>query len=234
MDWPSAHPQNPASRPQLHYATSLVSSAASFRIALIDTDSPTSSVHTVTKEKLVETQPDDVDMPHLAEVVEQHADQIRSELFKQQQQQEAEAAFTRRGSRDSQQDRPLVRNSSVRTMLTTTCSRGSVSVVSRCQAVIQRPLTNDDFPARHTFSFDIVGNELTPSILYFSRGYRIPGRRNTLKYLRENASSICSSIKSQVKAGAHSPESIAIRETIRPSNPKRLGESSRTGGCDPS
>ncbi|KAF6764404.1 hypothetical protein DFP72DRAFT_1163370 [Ephemerocybe angulata] len=232
MDWPSAHPQNPASRPQLHYATSLVSSAASFRIALIDTDSPTSSVHTVTKEKLVETQPDDVDMPHLAEVVEQHADQIRSELFKQQQQQEAEAAFTRRGSRDSQQDRPLVRK-----LIGEDHAHHNVLTgirVSRCQAVIQRPLTNDDFPARHTFSFDIVGNELTPSILYFSRGYRIPGRRNTLKYLRENASSICSSIKSQVKAGAHSPESIAIRETIRPSNPKRLGESSRTGGCDPS
>ncbi|WVQ94277.1 hypothetical protein IAU59_001356 [Kwoniella sp. CBS 9459] len=38
--------------------------------------------------------------------------------------------------------------------------------VSRCQAKIKRPLTDEDFVARHKFSFDIVGNELTPSARY--------------------------------------------------------------------
>ncbi|KAL7416330.1 hypothetical protein BDY24DRAFT_379321 [Mrakia frigida] len=38
--------------------------------------------------------------------------------------------------------------------------------VSRCQAKISRPLTPEDFLARHKFSFDMVGNELTPSARY--------------------------------------------------------------------
>ncbi|WRT63323.1 uncharacterized protein IL334_000228 [Kwoniella shivajii] len=38
--------------------------------------------------------------------------------------------------------------------------------VSRCQAKIKRPLTDEDYYARHKFSFDIVGNELTPSAKY--------------------------------------------------------------------
>ncbi|KIY53254.1 SAICAR synthase-like protein [Fistulina hepatica ATCC 64428] len=38
--------------------------------------------------------------------------------------------------------------------------------VSRCQAKIKRPLTDEDFAAKHKFSFDIVGNELTPSAKY--------------------------------------------------------------------
>ncbi|KDQ09124.1 hypothetical protein BOTBODRAFT_117659 [Botryobasidium botryosum FD-172 SS1] len=38
--------------------------------------------------------------------------------------------------------------------------------VSRCQAKIKRPLTDEDYTARHKFSFDIVGNELTPSAKY--------------------------------------------------------------------
>ncbi|GAA6015336.1 hypothetical protein JCM10207_008953 [Rhodosporidiobolus poonsookiae] len=38
--------------------------------------------------------------------------------------------------------------------------------VSRCQAKLKRPLTDADYTARHKFSFDIVGNELTPSVKY--------------------------------------------------------------------
>lgn len=38
--------------------------------------------------------------------------------------------------------------------------------VSRCQAKIKRLLTSDDFQAKHKYSFDIVGNELTPSAKY--------------------------------------------------------------------
>ncbi|KAH7345374.1 SAICAR synthase-like protein [Rhizoctonia solani] len=38
--------------------------------------------------------------------------------------------------------------------------------VSRCQAKLKRPLTDDDFTAAHKFSFDTIGNELTPSAKY--------------------------------------------------------------------
>lgn len=38
--------------------------------------------------------------------------------------------------------------------------------VSRCQAKVKRTLTQADYSARHKFSFDIVGNELTPSARY--------------------------------------------------------------------
>ncbi|KAH0538498.1 hypothetical protein FGG08_004885 [Glutinoglossum americanum] len=39
-------------------------------------------------------------------------------------------------------------------------------VVSRTNAKMDRPLTDIDFEARHKFSFDITGNELTPSAKY--------------------------------------------------------------------
>ncbi|UZJ54332.1 hypothetical protein CBS101457_003652 [Exobasidium rhododendri] len=38
--------------------------------------------------------------------------------------------------------------------------------VSRCQAKIKRTLTDADYSARHKFTFDIIGNELTPSAKY--------------------------------------------------------------------
>lgn len=38
--------------------------------------------------------------------------------------------------------------------------------VSRTNAKLDRPLTDADFAARHKFSFDITGNELTPSAKY--------------------------------------------------------------------
>ncbi|KZT53100.1 SAICAR synthase-like protein [Calocera cornea HHB12733] len=38
--------------------------------------------------------------------------------------------------------------------------------VSRTQAKVKRPLTDDDYKAKHKYSFDIVGNELTPSAKY--------------------------------------------------------------------
>ncbi|KAF3908056.1 hypothetical protein ABW21_db0203762 [Orbilia brochopaga] len=39
-------------------------------------------------------------------------------------------------------------------------------VVSRCNAKMDRPLTDADFDAAHKFSFDIMGSELTPSAKY--------------------------------------------------------------------
>ncbi|KAE8225579.1 hypothetical protein CF319_g1722 [Tilletia indica] len=38
--------------------------------------------------------------------------------------------------------------------------------VSRCEAKIRRPLTDADYRAKHKFTFDIIGNELTPSAKY--------------------------------------------------------------------
>lgn len=38
--------------------------------------------------------------------------------------------------------------------------------VSRCQAKVKRPLVDEDYKARHKFTFDIIGNELTPSAKY--------------------------------------------------------------------
>jgi 1-phosphatidylinositol-4-phosphate 5-kinase len=45
-------------------------------------------------------------------------------------------------------------------------SRSPTFQVSRCQAKLKRPLTDDDFSAAHKFSFDMIGNELTPSAKY--------------------------------------------------------------------
>ncbi|GHJ84274.1 hypothetical protein NliqN6_0676 [Naganishia liquefaciens] len=38
--------------------------------------------------------------------------------------------------------------------------------VSRCQAKMKRSVTESDYSAKHKYSFDIVGNELTPSARY--------------------------------------------------------------------
>lgn len=38
--------------------------------------------------------------------------------------------------------------------------------VSRCQAKIKRPITDEDYLARHKYTFDMLGNELTPSARY--------------------------------------------------------------------
>ncbi|KAI0320937.1 hypothetical protein OF83DRAFT_1052107 [Amylostereum chailletii] len=43
---------------------------------------------------------------------------------------------------------------------------GIRTAVSRYQAKIKRPLTDEDFTARHKYSFDVIGNELTPSAKY--------------------------------------------------------------------
>ncbi|KAJ1033928.1 hypothetical protein NDA16_000136 [Ustilago loliicola] len=38
--------------------------------------------------------------------------------------------------------------------------------VSRCQAKMKRPLSDTDFTAKHKFTFDIIGRELTPTAKY--------------------------------------------------------------------
>ncbi|KAF7312141.1 Phosphatidylinositol phosphate kinase PIPK5 [Mycena indigotica] len=114
----------------------------------------------------------------LASDIQLHAEQIRRERQSKRakQQQEAEAALTRNerappvrhGSKD--EDKVLVGNiigeDHVNYVLMYNMLTGIRIGVSRCQAKIKRPLTDEDYVARHKFSFDIVGNELTPSAKY--------------------------------------------------------------------
>ncbi|KAJ7178740.1 SAICAR synthase-like protein [Mycena crocata] len=115
----------------------------------------------------------------LASDIQLHADQIRRERMSKRakQQQEAEAALTRnerapptRHGSNGKDDVVLVGNligeDHVNYVLMYNMLTGIRIGVSRCQAKIKRPLTDEDFTARHKFSFDIVGNELTPSAKY--------------------------------------------------------------------
>ncbi|KAJ7116185.1 hypothetical protein C8R46DRAFT_1051370, partial [Mycena filopes] len=113
----------------------------------------------------------------LASDIQLHADQIRRERMtkRAKQQQEAEAALTRNERAPVRQgstkdDVVLVGNligeDHVNYVLMYNMLTGIRIGVSRCQAKIKRALTDEDFTARHKFSFDIVGNELTPSAKY--------------------------------------------------------------------
>ncbi|KAJ7716827.1 1-phosphatidylinositol-4-phosphate 5-kinase [Mycena maculata] len=111
----------------------------------------------------------------LASDIQLHADQIRRERMSKRAklQQEAEAALTRnerapvrRGSADVVLVGNLIGEDHVNYVLMYNMLTGIRIGVSRCQAKIKRPLTDEDFTARHKFSFDIVGNELTPSAKY--------------------------------------------------------------------
>ncbi|KAL4079671.1 hypothetical protein J3A83DRAFT_4086371 [Scleroderma citrinum] len=102
------------------------------------------------------------------------AEQIRRERKRKA---EVEAALTRktttrRGSWGTKEgdNRPLVGNligeDHVNYVLMYNMLTGIRIAVSRCQAKIKRPLTDEDFTGQHKYSFDIVGNELTPSAKY--------------------------------------------------------------------
>ncbi|KIK66178.1 hypothetical protein GYMLUDRAFT_56012 [Collybiopsis luxurians FD-317 M1] len=111
--------------------------------------------------------------------IQAHAEKIRRERQeKRAKQAEAEAALTREASRiglkreatRKGEDFPLVGNligeDHVNYVLMYNMLTGIRIGVSRCQAKIKRPLTDEDFTAKHKFSFDIIGNELTPSAKY--------------------------------------------------------------------
>ncbi|TFK67357.1 SAICAR synthase-like protein [Pluteus cervinus] len=104
----------------------------------------------------------------LASDIELHAEQIRRERMSKRQK-EAEAALTR-PKKEEKQDVVLVGNligeDHVNFVLMYNMLTGIRIAVSRCQAKIRRELTTEDFIARHKYSFDIVGNELTPSAKY--------------------------------------------------------------------
>lgn len=98
-----------------------------------------------------------------------HSEQIRrerqSKRAKQQAQAEAEAALTRtdtrgtRGTKEDDDSKPLVGNligeDHVNYVLMYNMLTGIRIGVSRCQAKIKRPLTEEDFTAKHKYSFDM-------------------------------------------------------------------------------
>ncbi|PIL31006.1 hypothetical protein GSI_05699 [Ganoderma sinense ZZ0214-1] len=113
------------------------------------------------------------DVGELADDIELHAEQIRRERMSKRAkaQQEAERALTRSTTVVKKADEgPLVGNligeDHVNYVLMYNMLTGIRIAVSRCQAKIRRPLTDEDYTARHKYSFDIVGNELTPSAKY--------------------------------------------------------------------
>ncbi|KAF7984668.1 hypothetical protein HWV62_12932 [Athelia sp. TMB] len=114
----------------------------------------------------------------LASDIQQQADQIRRERNSKRvkAQQEAEAVLTRaqslsRGARAVEEGAQvlvgnLIGEGHVNYVLMYNMLTGIRIAVSRCQAKMSRPLTGEDFSAKHKFSFDITGNELTPSAKY--------------------------------------------------------------------
>lgn len=104
--------------------------------------------------------------------------QIQAEQIRRERKRKAEAealtrtVSTQRGPPSTKEDdnRPLVGNligeDHVNYVLMYNMLTGIRIAVSRCQAKMRRPVTDDDFIARHKYSFDIVGNELTPSAKY--------------------------------------------------------------------
>ncbi|KAG5635239.1 hypothetical protein H0H81_011955 [Sphagnurus paluster] len=106
----------------------------------------------------------------LDEDIRLQADNIRRERLSKRAKAEAQAALARKESKDTTADMPLVGNligeGHVNYVLMYNMLTGIRIGVSRCQAKIKRALTSEDFTAKHKFSFDIIGNELTPSAKY--------------------------------------------------------------------
>lgn len=122
------------------------------------------------------------DEKELASEIQQAAEQIRRERLSKRAKQQAqqaeheavEAALsrtdTRRSAGSGKEDVVLVGNligeGHVNYVLMYNMLTGIRVGVSRCQAKLKRALTPEDFCAAHKMSFDIMGNELTPSAKY--------------------------------------------------------------------
>ncbi|KAF4586934.1 Phosphatidylinositol-4-phosphate 5-kinase [Pleurotus pulmonarius] len=106
----------------------------------------------------------------LASDIQMAAEQIRRERANKRVKAQQKEEMERERDARAREDAPLVGNligkDHVNYVLMYNMLTGIRIGVSRCQAKIKRPLTDDDFTARHKFSFDIVGNELTPSTTY--------------------------------------------------------------------
>jgi 1-phosphatidylinositol-4-phosphate 5-kinase len=117
----------------------------------------------------------DLEGEQLASDIEAAAEQIRRERLSKRakQQQEAEAALTRANtSKNGKEDGNgvlvgnLIGEDHVNYVLMYNMLTGIRIGVSRCQAKIKRELKDEDFRGAHKYSFDIVGNEVTPSAKY--------------------------------------------------------------------
>ncbi|KAF7800354.1 hypothetical protein EIP86_011604 [Pleurotus ostreatoroseus] len=128
---------------------------------------------------------DDRDIDELATDIQQQVEQIRRERISKRAKaaqeaehakarQETEHVLTRTASLvpafSRREEGPLVGNligeGHVNYVLMYNMLTGIRTAVSRCQAKVRRPLAPEDFKAAHKYSFDFVGNELTPSAKY--------------------------------------------------------------------
>ncbi|KAG1722659.1 hypothetical protein EDB19DRAFT_1859308 [Suillus lakei] len=107
----------------------------------------------------------------LEDDIQIQAEQIRRERKRKQAAEVAAAAAVEVAQKEV--ERPLVGNligeDHANYVLMYNMLTGIRIAVSRCQAKIKRPLTDQDFTARHKYSFDTVGNELAPSTRYDSK-----------------------------------------------------------------
>ncbi|KIY64547.1 SAICAR synthase-like protein [Cylindrobasidium torrendii FP15055 ss-10] len=122
------------------------------------------SLHQQYSSQPLQEEPADV-----ASDIQLHEEKIRRErMEKRAKQQQAEAQLTRTETR--KENMPLVGNligeDHVNYVLMYNMLTGIRIGVSRCQAKLNRPISDEDFTAAHKYSFDIVGNELTPSAKY--------------------------------------------------------------------
>ncbi|KAH9074290.1 SAICAR synthase-like protein [Lactarius deliciosus] len=102
---------------------------------------------------------DDGELPEeLVSDIQQQAEQIRRERLSKRVKQVEEIPRVLVGN--------LIGEGHVNYVLMYNMLTGIRIAVSRTQAKIKRTLTDDDFTSRHKYSFDIIGNELTPSAKY--------------------------------------------------------------------
>ncbi|GJE99794.1 phosphatidylinositol phosphate kinase-like protein [Phanerochaete sordida] len=126
----------------------------------------------------------DNELGELASDIQQQAEQIRKERLSKRKAQEAEQEKLRAEQEahklarttslvraySNREEKPVVGNligeGHVNYVLMFNMLTGIRVSVSRCQAKIRRPLTDEDYQAAHKYSFDFAGNELTPSTKY--------------------------------------------------------------------
>ncbi|KAF9788216.1 hypothetical protein BJ322DRAFT_1002129 [Thelephora terrestris] len=94
--------------------------------------------------------------------------QQQEQLIRERQTKRAKAQQQEAASRDP--EKPLVgqwiKEGHQNYVLMYNMLTGIRTAVSRCQAKVNREITPEDYTAAHKYSFDILGNELTPSVKY--------------------------------------------------------------------
>ncbi|VDC03113.1 unnamed protein product, partial [Peniophora sp. CBMAI 1063] len=102
----------------------------------------------------------------LADDIQAQADQIRRERHSKRLRGEGAAGSTSDEKADKVAVGNVIGEGHANYVLMYNMLTGIRIAVSRCQAKIARALTPEDFNAAHKYSFDIIGNELTPSAKY--------------------------------------------------------------------